>query len=132
MDFFEKNFLKSVNKGDTLARIIPEIKPVDGYDVFGNIVEPKYDNKPIFIAGNKTGYFPRLNPVVGVDFLILNGMPPARLKQIKNSLDFKHVVIPASYSKYQSKKAKEILKSLNVSCYDIACNGAFVFQNGKR
>ncbi len=91
-----------------------------------------FKNTKIFIAGNKTGYFPRLNPVVGVDFLILNGMPPARLKQIKNSLDFKHVVIPASYSKYQSKKAKEILKSLNVSCYDIACNGAFVFQNGKR
>lgn len=51
INYFEKDFLKSVKKGDTLAKILPEIKPEDGYDVFGNIIPAKYDNKPFFLSG---------------------------------------------------------------------------------
>lgn len=52
INFFERDFLKSVRKGDALAKILPEIKSEDGYDVYGNIIPASYDNKPFFLPGD--------------------------------------------------------------------------------
>lgn len=51
IDFFERNFLRSFKKGDTIAKIIPEKINEDGYDIFGNVISSQYDNDPCFISG---------------------------------------------------------------------------------
>lgn len=51
IDFFERNFLRSFKKGDTIAKIIPEKLNEDGYDIFGKPILSKYDNDPVFICG---------------------------------------------------------------------------------
>ncbi|HPC38622.1 MAG TPA: FapA family protein [Exilispira sp.] len=51
IDFFERNFLRSFKKGDTIAKIIPEKLNEDGYDIFGKTIPSKYDNDPVFICG---------------------------------------------------------------------------------
>ncbi len=51
IDFFERNFLRSFKKGDTLAKIIPEKLNEDGYDIFSKTLISEYDNDPCFICG---------------------------------------------------------------------------------
>lgn len=51
IDFFERNFLRSFKKGDTIGKIVPEKLNEDGYDVYGKPIASQYDNDPLFICG---------------------------------------------------------------------------------
>lgn len=51
INFYEKNFICNVNKGQIVAKVIPEQKPVDGWDLYGNRVPAKYFEKKIFSIG---------------------------------------------------------------------------------
>ncbi|GEM_PF-1578342 len=51
INFFERNFLRSFKKGDTIAKVIPEKVNEDGYDIFGKPIPSSYDNDPFFICG---------------------------------------------------------------------------------
>ena len=51
IDFKERNIVKNVKKGEILGEYSPEIKPENGYDIFGNVIEAKKDTNYTFIVG---------------------------------------------------------------------------------
>jgi hypothetical protein len=51
IDYFERRFLVPLNKDDVIAKVEEEIKPEDGYDIFGKTIVAKYDNKPAYLLG---------------------------------------------------------------------------------
>ncbi len=51
INYMEKDFLKSVSVGDTIANVYPAKEKQDGYDVFGNPIQANFDNEPTFLPG---------------------------------------------------------------------------------
>ncbi len=86
-----------------------------------------FKNIKIYVTPEKRKHYPELNPKIDVDFVVLNGVSSKLISEISKSFNFKSIIIPASYSKYKREKIKDSLKEINVTWYDIAENGAFIY-----
>lgn len=70
IDFKEVNSVKNIKKGIIIGEYIPEIKPEDGYDVFGHIKNAKYDGISNYKLGKNLKIDKNNNIIATIDGVI--------------------------------------------------------------
>lgn len=63
-----------------------------------------------------------------VDYLLISGSPKISIEELKEIFDFKQIIFDSSNSNSAIKKWLEEAKNLNVNCYSVIHNGAFIID----
>jgi len=126
-------FNKNIIKSRTMQRFV--IEPANRYFGAKPIESPSQEER-FFLIGSKslliidTTFRNHQKQYIAfeTDIVMLSGNPYVNLEQLKNSIKFKQLVFAGNNSSTKIKYWNKQCVSLGLNCYDMADEGAFVYN----
>jgi competence protein ComEC len=125
-----------INKGVNNEKVIP-LSHLDKTHQLSNIF--RVDNSHLFTKQNYFQFYDYKIAVIDnkfiinnvqkkliIDLLVISKNIPYSITELLQVFDVKEIIIDASNSKYVSSKLKEEAIKLNVNCFDVSTDGAFI------